>query len=500
MLVNTVILSVSILLQFGAAGLALWYIRLTGHRVAWGCIALALALMGVRRAVTWYRVITEDLSLPADPTAELIALLISALMLTGVILIGRLFREAQITDARLQGSERRFKGLFDNAGISIWNEDFSEAWQVLEDLRQDGVQDLRQYLKDNEQAAWDMSRMVKVLHVNEATLKLFGASAEPEFLDQIDKTFGPDAIEVFIDELCAVWDRKSRFMSEATFRTLDGKHLDAIISFQIPESVEGFQSIPVSIVDITERKQAEASMHAAMKTAERANLAKSEFLANMSHEIRTPMNGVLGMTEVLLDSNPGPSDSKKLTVIKECGESLLALLNDILDLSRLEAGRIKLERETVNVKDMLESVLGVFPYVIYEKDIEFIVDIDDRAPGEILVDPARLRQIMVNLVGNAVKFTDSGSITMRVTTPPEKPGYVEFSVVDTGIGIDPAHQATLFDRFVQVDQSSVRKHSGTGLGLAISRQFITLMDGYIDVESELGKGSRFYFGLPLKSA
>jgi signal transduction histidine kinase len=500
MMINTVVLSISILLQFCAAGIALRQIPITGQKIAWGCMASALILIGVRHCVTWYRVISEDMSLPADPTAALAALFISTLMLVAVILIGNLLREAQKTKVQLQGSNHRFEHLFENARVSLWNEDFSEARKALEDLRRSGIRDLRQYLRDNMEVAWELSRKVKVLQVNEATLRLFGATAEPELLDQIDKTFGSDAIEVFIEELCAIWDGDKNFESEAKYKTLGAEDIDAIVSFQIPETEVGFQSIPVSIVDISELKQAEARMHEAMMLAERSNLAKSEFLANMSHEIRTPMNGVLGMTDVLLDSNLEESDIKRLQIVKKCGESLLALLNDILDLSRLEAGRVKLEREAVNIKDMLDDVMAVFPFATYEKDIELFVDLDDDLPDEIQADPARLRQVLVNLVGNAVKFTDSGSITMRVATATQNPGYVEFSVLDTGIGIAPEHQNVLFDRFVQVDQSTARSYGGTGLGLAISRQFIDLMDGYIDVDSRLGEGSRFYFGLPKDAA
>lgn len=305
---------------------------------------------------------------------------------------------------------------------------------------------------------------------------------------------------MFIDELCAIWDRKSRFVSEAAYRTLDGKDLVAIISFHIPATEDGFQSIPVSIVDITDRKRIEAEIQAGLLEAEQANQAKSVFLANMSHEIRTPLNGVLGMTEILLDSSSNQSDVKRLEIIRECGETLLALLNDILDLSRLEAGRIKLDLEVVAIKDMLESVLNVFPYEANKKNLDLVIDIDDRVPTKIPADPARLRQVMFNLVGNAMKFTDTGSITTRVALPPDKPGFVEFSILDTGIGIDIAHQDALFERFAQADQSAAREYSGAGLGLAISKQFVTLMGGYIDVESQLGEGSRFYFGLPLDGA
>jgi len=180
--------------------------------------------------------------------------------ITGVVLVFRDVTEEYATRQSLQKSRARFKRLFENAEISIWNEDLSDVYNSLEQLRKDGISDLRQYLTENKQAAWDMAAMVRVVQVNKATLNLFGAESENKFFHQIDRTFGPNAIEIFIDELCAIWAGDKTFRSEVDFQTLDGTIINAVISFQIPESNEGFSSIPISIMDITDLKRAEAAL------------------------------------------------------------------------------------------------------------------------------------------------------------------------------------------------------------------------------------------------
>lgn len=253
--------------------------------------------------------------------------------------------------------------------------------------------------------------------------------------------------------------------------------------------------------DISERLAFEESLRQSKEEAERASVAKSDFLANMSHEIRTPMNGVLGMTEVLLESGQDEIATQRLNVVKDCGESLLSLLNDILDLSKLEAGRIEIFRQRITVSEMLTDVESLFQHTAVEKGVELTILPLTNVPVELTADPARMRQVLFNLVGNALKFTSEGSVEVGVTPVirPDGCEYMEFSVTDTGIGIRPEDCEILFDRFAQVDEGPIRQFGGAGLGLAISRQFVELMGGYIDVESELQKGSRFYFGLPLDS-
>ncbi|HMW06800.1 MAG TPA: CHASE domain-containing protein [Leptospiraceae bacterium] len=255
----------------------------------------------------------------------------------------------------------------------------------------------------------------------------------------------------------------------------------------------------VNFLDITERKKLNKELQEKIQQAELANRAKSEFLANMSHEIRTPLNGVIGFIDLLSKTEMNSNQRQYMKIISQSSNSLLDLINDVLDFSKIEAGKIDLNIEPVDIYELTAIAIDVIKFKAHQKNIELIYNINPDIPKYIWTDMVRLRQILINLLSNAIKFIDKGEIELKIdfNFPETRKDIIilHFSVRDTGIGIDPKNSKRIFQAFTQEDSSTTRKYGGTGLGLTISNRILNTMNSQLELESELGKGSRFYFSI-----
>jgi len=291
--------------------------------------------------------------------------------------------------------------------------------------------------------------------------------------------------------MCGVGSR----INKSILKTLEVRfHNESLIRFMSQARNETEDINEALSAEIIQRKRVEKELQKAKEVAEAASKTKSEFLANMSHEIRTPMNGVLGTLQLLQESDLSDGQKEYVGIAYNSGEALLSLLNDILDFSKIEAGKLKLEYIPFNLKKLANDLTVLLKQKADEREVKLETDFDSEIPIKILGDSVRIRQILANLMTNAIKFTDKGTVTIKIIVleKTEKIVRLHLEVNDTGIGIADENQRKLFNSFTQADGSTTRKYGGTGLGLAIVRQLVTMMRGRLGVESEEGKGSSFW--------
>lgn len=346
----------------------------------------------------------------------------------------------------------------------------------------------------NGEIEWVNSAFEKITgyHLKDVQKKFLGDVIQGELTDiniiQNARQLSKNKKSFEVDLLAYRKDRKPMWISVINSVILDKKG-------EVDKYIE-------VIIDISAKKKVELELIAAKEEAMQLSRAKDMFISVMSHEIRTPLNAVIGMSHLLLEGNPAPSQKENLDILKFSAENLMLLINDVLDFTKIETGNIELEKANVDLRDLVQSITGSMQFKTGEKQIDLIQKIDADIPDNVIGDRTRLSQILLNLIGNAVKFTDAGSVSveLKVVDQNEHEARIRFAVTDTGIGIANNKLNTIFETFKQAEADTTRKYGGTGLGLAISKRLIELHDSRINVESRPGKGSTFWFSITFKKA
>jgi len=576
------ILLSSIVLQFTAATLALRLVIVTGRWRAWSFIAVALALMGIRRSITFYRAVVGDIPLSPDLTTEVIALLISILMVSGVFLIGPVFRRLQRTGDELRESREILQSLLDHSPTIIAIRDSAGRYKLVNrayekvydttsdslrgqpvdylmqeqfakelnefdrkviesgepmvhehfsDLKQGGdrLLSVRFPIRDNTgqiTAVGSIATDVTKIRQTEASLHEVQQQYQAVVEDQTEmiSRHTPDGMRTFVNDSYCKFHGKSKeqLLGQSAYEEMSETDLNELMTlyknltpqdpsgefetcFPTPDGktawqlwakraifdaegrVKEYQSVGR---DITDRKRAEETVQKALAEAERANSTKSQFLATMSHEFRTPLNAILGFSEMLRGQYFGPLGTDTYTEyandIHNSGEHMLALVNDVLDISTIEAGKRSLVREVIAIESLLKHCLRDVEKRAADGNIDLVLKVSDDLPS-LFADKRSITQIVQNLLSNAVKFThQKGTVLISAEATD---GEMKISVKDTGMGIPANQLPKITEPFSQADSDPHRAHEGTGLGLSIVKSLVEAHEGTLEITSELGLGT-----------
>jgi PAS domain S-box-containing protein len=446
-----------------------------------GLIALLCLVVGVAFAIFFARKLTKPISVLAGTT--------------NLVALGDLTARADIrTGDELESLAQSFNDMTERLGIT--------QGEII--AAREYTDNIIRYMNDTMIV---VSPEGIIERVNAATCSLLNYNEEELVGSPIRKVLVSTGIEIdketVIPDVTGIISLGHVNNAETLYKAKSGRQIPVLFSASVIHSIGNtVQGIVCVALDITERKETEEALRTAKENAEGANRAKSQFLANMSHEIRTPMNGVLGLLDLLVETPLNNEQRKMARMAQGSAEILLGVINNVLDFSKIEAGRLQLLMTDFTVRDLVREVIDMFWVRVQNKSITLGYEVDDRVPELVTGDVVRLRQILINLIGNAVKFTDEGEVSLGLTLAEEQGENLVllFEVRDTGSGIPLDKQQYIFGAFSQADATMARRYEGTGLGLAISKELVEAMNGKIGVRSEPGKGSLFWFTIHVKRA